>query len=84
MLNWTKEVRIISREGYLVIPAFTRRLLNIEKGDTLAFYVDENKIILKRYNPSHGGCGFCGNVEDLINIKNKQVCQNCLQIIKKN
>lgn len=84
MLGWTKEIRIISREGYLVIPALTRRLLNIKKGDALAFYIDENKIIMKRYNPNYGGCAFCGNVEHLIKIKNKQVCQKCLQVLKEN
>lgn len=83
MIDWTREVRKISREGYLVIPAVTRRLIDIKKGDSMVFYIDDDKIVLKRYSPSYNCCVFCGNAENLIEINNKHVCQNCMnELIK--
>lgn len=79
MRDLTREARKISREGYLVIPAITRRLINIKKGDSMVFFIDDDKIILQRYNPSYNCCVFCDNVENLVNIKNKHVCQTCIK-----
>lgn len=71
-------VREMDALGRVVFPIEMRNMMNIKKGDPLEIFIDEDKIILKKYLP---GCIFCGNVEDLIKFKGKNVCQSCLKEI---
>ena len=40
------------------------------------YFVEEDKIILKKYVPA---CLFCGNADDVIMYKSKLVCKHCLE-----
>lgn len=68
-------VRKVDELGRVVIPKELRRTLKIEQKDPLEIYVDSDSIILQKYEP---GCMFCGNVNELINIKGKNICKECL------
>lgn len=68
-------VRKVDELGRVVIPIELRRTLSIGEKDSLEIYVDGDKIILRKYEPA---CVFCGNAEDVINIKGKNVCKECL------
>lgn len=69
-------VRKVDELGRVVIPIELRRTLDIAEKDALEIYVDADKIILKKYEPA---CVFCGSADNVVNYKNKNVCQSCLK-----
>ena len=74
-------VRKVDELGRVVIPVELRRTLNIDTKDALEIYVDEEKIIFKKYQPA---CIFCGDAEDVMNFKGKNICPSCLEDISEN
>ncbi|MEA1960569.1 MAG: AbrB/MazE/SpoVT family DNA-binding domain-containing protein [Bacillota bacterium] len=76
----TGVVRKVDELGRIVIPIELRRTMSIEEKDALEIYVDTDKIILKKYEPA---CIFCGNAEEVINYKGKNLCKNCLTELTK-
>ncbi|MBF7096061.1 AbrB/MazE/SpoVT family DNA-binding domain-containing protein [Alkalibacter mobilis] len=73
-------VRKVDELGRIVIPIELRRTLDINIKDSLEIFVDGNYVVLKKYEPA---CIFCGNAKDVTNFKGKNVCQDCLNDIKK-
>ncbi|MDJ0305367.1 AbrB/MazE/SpoVT family DNA-binding domain-containing protein [Dehalobacter sp.] len=73
-------VRKLDELGRVVLPIELRRNFNINEKDSLEVYVDEDKIILRKYNP---GCKCCGSVERVMEIQGLRLCENCLSAIKK-
>ena len=45
-------VRPVDSLGRVVLPIELRRILDIEKDTSLEVYVDEDRIILKKYQPA--------------------------------
>ena len=56
-------VRRVDELGRIVLPIELRRSLNINERDTLEIFVDDEKIVLKKYEPADI---FTGNMDDLI------------------
>lgn len=73
-------VRPVDALGRVVIPVEIRRNLGIETEDSLEIFVDEQYIMLKKYEPS---CIFCGGLEDVRTIHGKTVCSKCIEEMKK-
>ena len=69
-------VRKVDELGRVVIPIELRRTLDIEEKDALEIYVDSDRIILRKYEPA---CVFCGNADDVVNFKGKNVCKHCME-----
>lgn len=70
-------VRKIDDLGRIVIPKEIRRLFELkENSDALEIFVDENTIILKKYEPS---CIFCQNARDIQIYKGRNICSECLK-----
>ncbi|MFZ5642778.1 MAG: AbrB/MazE/SpoVT family DNA-binding domain-containing protein [Bacillota bacterium] len=67
-------VRKVDELGRVVIPIELRRTMGIDEKDALEIYVDNEKIILKKYEPA---CIFCGNAADVQDYKGKRVCKEC-------
>ncbi len=67
-------VRKVDELGRVVIPIELRRTLGIDEKDALEIYVDNEKIILKKYEPA---CIFCGNAADTQHYRGKLVCRQC-------
>ncbi len=67
-------VRKVDELGRVVLPIELRRTLGIDEKDALEIYVDEERIILKKYEPA---CVFCGNASNIRIFKGKNVCQEC-------
>lgn len=67
-------VRKVDELGRVVIPIELRRTLGIEEKDALEIYVDNEKIILKKYEPA---CVFCGNASNVQHYRGKLVCRDC-------
>lgn len=68
-------VRKVDELGRVVIPIELRRNLNIDVKDPLEIFVDEEQIILKKYNPA---CIFCGQAKDVEIYENKKICRSCI------
>ena len=62
--------------GRVVIPIELRRTLGIDVRDSLEIYVDNERIILKKYEPA---CIFCGNADQVKHYKGRIVCTDCIQ-----
>ena len=75
MMKSTGVVRKVDALGRIVIPIELRRTMGIEEKDALEIYVDNEKIILRKYEPA---CIFCGNAEEVFNYKGKNICRSCL------
>lgn len=75
MMKSTGVVRKVDELGCIVIPIELRRTMGIEEKDALEIYVDNEKIILRKYEPA---CIFCGNAEEVINYKGKNLCRSCM------
>ena len=71
----TGVVRKLDELGRVVIPIELRRNLGIEEKDGLEIFVDNDRIILRKYAP---GCVFCNNNDDLRNYNGKLVCKHCI------
>lgn len=73
-------VRQIDKLGRLVLPVDIRKSLNITDGvDSVEFFIDDDKIIIKKYRPA---CVFCNSAEDIVDYKSQTICQACLDELK--
>lgn len=79
MLKSTGIVRPVDELGRVVIPIELRRSLGIDKRDGLEIFVEEDRIILKKYSPS---CVFCNNAGNIVKFGDKNVCVSCLEQLK--
>ncbi len=73
-------VRKVDELGRVVIPIELRRTLGIDRKDALEIYVDDEHIILKKYEPA---CIFCDNAKDIQTYKGKNICKECLAELRK-
>jgi transcriptional pleiotropic regulator of transition state genes len=68
-------VRKVDELGRVVLPIELRRTLEINEKDALEIFVDGEKIILKKYNPSDI---FTGSMDNLIDYKGKKVSKETI------
>ena len=67
-------VRKVDELGRVVIPIEIRNKFDIVEKDPIEIYVDGSSIILKKYEPN---CIFCGNTKNLLEYKDKLICDKC-------
>jgi len=79
-LKSTGIVRKVDELGRIVLPVELRRMLDISERDELEIYLDDDKIVLKRYEPS---CIFCGRAAELMFYRGKTVCTDCAHDLNK-
>ena len=72
-------VRKIDELGRIVLPIEIRNTMSIKNRDAIEIFVDEDKIILKKYEPS---CIFCNNADNVTYFKGKLICADCLETLK--
>ena len=73
-------VRKIDELGRIVLPIEIRNTLDIKAKDSIEIFVDDDKIILKKYQPY---CIFCGNSDYVTVFKGKLVCADCVATLKR-
>lgn len=72
-------VRKFDENGRFVIPMELRKKLDLaSQDDALEIFVEEDTIILRKYEPA---CVFCGNFKDIITYKEKKICKKCAEKI---
>lgn len=73
-------VRKVDELGRIVLPIELRRTLDIAERDELEIYMENDRIILQKYEPT---CVFCASSIGLVTHKGKNVCQECLRAISR-
>ncbi len=69
-------VRAVDSLGRIVLPIELRRVMNIETKDAVEIFVEDDYIILKKYEPS---CVFCSSMKDITHYNGKNVCKECIE-----
>ena len=68
-------VRRLDELGRITLPIELRRTMDATERDPLEIYVDENRIILQKYEPSDI---FTGDKEDLYDFHDKKVSKKSI------
>ncbi len=69
-------IRPVDKNGRVVIPMDLRRQFDIEDDvDSFEIFVEDDKIILKKYSPY---CIFCGQPGDTVKMGGYDVCISCI------
>ena len=72
-------VRKFDENGRFVIPMELRKQLSMNtQDDAVEVFVEDDMIILRKYEPS---CVFCAGMENLVGFKDKKVCKKCAEKI---
>lgn len=74
-LKSTGIIRKVDELGRIVLPIEIRRTLDIEVRDELEIFMDNDQIVLQKFEPS---CIFCSSSQGLVNYRGKNVCQSCV------
>lgn len=69
-------VRKVDDLGRIVLPIELRRSLGIDVKDPIEIYVDDDTIMLRKYDVS---CVFCGKTKDIFSYKGKNICSTCAE-----
>lgn len=72
-------VRKVDDLGRIVLPIELRRTLDIAERDELEIYLDDDKVVMRKYEPS---CVFCASTRSLVNYRGKNVCGECIRAMK--
>lgn len=67
-------VRKVDELGRIVLPIELRRVMDIQIKDSLEIMTEDDRIILKKYEPS---CVFCSSKEHLEEFKGRCICKKC-------
>lgn len=79
MLKSIGVVRKLDSLGRIVIPMEVRQANDIKHNDPIEIFTDDEKIVLRKYEPA---CIFCNNAENLISYKGKKICINCINEVR--
>lgn len=73
-------VRKVDELGRIVLPIELRRTLDIGEKEALEIYVDDDRIVLRKYEPA---CIFCGDTRNVEPFREKSICAMCLRELRK-
>lgn len=73
-------IRKVDELGRIVLPIEIRRTLDIAERDELEIFMDNDQIVLQKFEPS---CIFCSSSQGLVSYRGKNVCQQCIRNIGK-
>jgi transcriptional pleiotropic regulator of transition state genes len=69
-------VRKVDELGRIVLPIELRRVLDIAERDEMEIYLEDDKVILRKYEPT---CVFCSIARGLVTYRGKTVCKDCIR-----
>ena len=69
-------IRKVDELGRIVLPIELRRTMDIAERDELEIFIENDRVVLQKYEPS---CVFCGSSQCLRNYRGKNVCQECVE-----
>lgn len=68
-------IRKVDELGRIVLPIELRRTLDIAEHDEMEIFIENNHVILRKFEHS---CIFCGSNQGLVQYKEKFVCNKCI------
>ena len=68
-------IRKVDDLGRIVLPIELRRTLDISERDELEIYMENDRIILQKFEPA---CIFCNSTEEVYVYNGKQICKKCI------
>ena len=68
-------IRKVDELGRIVLPIELRRTLGIAVHDEMEIYIENDQVILRKYEHS---CVFCAATQNLVQYKGKFVCNKCI------
>ncbi len=74
-------VRKVDDLGRIVLPKETRKILDIKEKDSIEIFIDDDKIVLAKYQPA---CIFCSSSDNIVYFNGKRVCADCIEKMKSN
>lgn len=74
-------VRQIDELGRVVVPMELRKTFNITPKTPLEIFTQDDTIILRKWKNS---CVICDSQDNLKNLKEKMICENCIDEINNN
>ena len=69
-------IRKVDDLGRIVLPIELRRTLDIAERDEIEIYMENDKIILQKFEPA---CIFCESAQGLVTYRGRNVCQECIK-----
>lgn len=72
-------VRKIDSIGRIVMPKEARTMLGMSELEPVEMYVDNDGLVIKKYQPQ---CIFCDSFEEVVDYKGSRVCKACLRKLK--
>lgn len=75
-MNATGILKRVDEMDNELIPKEIRESLNLNSNDSIEIFIEEDKIILQKYQP---GCLFCNNKSNTIIYMGKHICVECLE-----
>jgi len=70
----TGMIRRVDEMGRIVLPAELRRAMDIGEKEMLEIYVEDDRLIMKKYRPT---CVFCDSCKDILIFRGKNICGQC-------
>ena len=80
MLKPVGNICKVDKLGRIVVPVKVRRMIDLVENSPLELFVEDDKIVLKKYLPQ---CSFCGNSENLSELRGNYICKDCLDELTK-
>lgn len=80
IVNNISIVRNLDAIGRLILPKEIFQTLGIEKKSGLEFFIEDDRLILRRYAPL---CYICGDSKDLKHYLGKRICSECAEELTK-
>lgn len=69
-------IRKVDHLGRVVLPVELRRTMDIAERDELEIFIDDDRIVLQKFEPA---CLFCGSSNSLVSYREKNVCLECVK-----
>ena len=69
-------VRRIDELGRLVLPSELRKVLHVSTGDPFELYTQDDKVILKKYEP---GCILTGELKELVEYRGRKLSKTAIK-----
>lgn len=80
MLKASGNICKVDKLGRIVVPVQVRRMFDLVENSPLELFVDDDKIVFKKYLHQ---CAFCGSSENLSELKGNYICKYCLEELNK-
>ncbi len=72
-------IRKVDALGRIVIPSELRQAMELQQGDALELYLEEDRLVMKKFAPA---CIFCGGIQQLVTYEGKNICGKCVRVLR--